>query len=394
MSVEAWERADGVRHDPSLQNHPGQGSARTADDRAAGAEPHSAEEETDPVQARTPTRQERAPDERPTVDSLPLPDGRQLGSDVSGNQPRRGLRRRYRLAIALGLALFVPVATAGYLYWDNALHFQSTDDSFIAARQFAIQPEVSGYITAVPVTDNQHVATGDVVARIDDREYRIALDQADAQLAHDEAVLEQAQKDLGRYRQLAKRDAIAQQQVEDQTFLVAQDNSTVALDQAKVDQAKLNLSYTTVIAAQAGRVVSLNAAVGQYVQPGTALTMFIPDRIWITANFKETQLDQMRPGQPATIHIDAYPERIIRGHVASVQPGSGPAFSLLPPENATGNWVKVVQRVPVKIVIDNPPADVALGPGMSAEATVRVNAHPPLYERLKKWADARLGGWL
>jgi membrane fusion protein (multidrug efflux system) len=113
--------------------------------------------------------------------------------------------------------------------------------------------------------------------------------------------------------------------------------------------------------------------------------MFVPDDIWVWANFKETQLDAMRPGQKATINIDAYPERTIRGHVASVQPGSGTAFSLLPVENATGNWVKIVQRVPVKIVMDNPPTDVALGPGMSVEVSVRVNPHPSLCQRLLGW---------
>ncbi len=237
----------------------------------------------------------------------------------------------------------------------------------------------------MPVTDNQHVAAGAVIARIDDRDYRIALDQARAQSAHDEAVLEQAQRNLARYQTLGKTDSIAQQQIDDQTYLVEQDKSTVALDQAKVDQAKLNLSYTTITAAQPGRVVSLSAAVGQFAQTGTTLTMFVPDRIWVTANFKETQLDAMRAGQPVTVTIDAYPDRTIRGQVASVQPGSGPAFSLLPPENATGNWVKVVQRVPVKIVMDDPPTDVALGPGMSVEATVRVNPSPSLYERLRAW---------
>jgi membrane fusion protein, multidrug efflux system len=293
---------------------------------------------------------------------------------------RDGFLRRH--ALALGLALLLPAAAAGYLYWDYSSHFESTDDSFITARQFAVQPKVSGYIAAVPVTDNQHVAAGDVIARIDDREYRIALDQAQAQLTHEQAVLEQAQKNLGRYQILGKTDTIAQQQIDDQTYLVDQDNSMVALDQAKVDQAKLNLSYTTVIAPQPGRIVSLNAAIGQFLQPGTTLTMFVPDQIWVTANFKETQLDAMQAGQPVTVTIDAYPDRNIRGHVASVQPGSGPAFSLLPSENATGNWVKVVQRVPVKIVMDHPPADVALGPGMSVETTVRINPNPSLYELL------------
>jgi len=128
------------------------------------------------------------------------------------------------------------------------------------------------------------------------------------------------------------------------------------------------------------------AAVGQFAQAGTNLTMFVPDQIWVTANFKEIQLDHMRPGEPVTLAIDAYPGRAIRGHVDSIQPGSGTAFSLLPAQNATGNYVKIVQRVPVKIVIDNAPTDVALGPGMSVVPTVRVDPKPSLLERM--------GGWL
>jgi membrane fusion protein (multidrug efflux system) len=145
------------------------------------------------------------------------------------------------------------------------------------------------------------------------------------------------------------------------------------------------LSYTNITAAQPGRVAKLTAAIGQFVQPGTNLTIFVPDEIWVTANFKETQLDAMRPGQPVTLHIDAYPERGIQGRIASVQPGSGTAFSLLPAENATGNYVKIVQRVPVKIILDDPPTDVALGPGMSVVPTVRIDPAPSLYERLRGW---------
>ncbi len=111
--------------------------------------------------------------------------------------------------------------------------------------------------------------------------------------------------------------------------------------------------------------------------------MFVPDEIWVTGNFKETQLDAMRPGQPVTLRVDAYPGRALSGHIASIQPGSGTAFSLLPAENATGNYVKIVQRVPVKIAIDNPPTDVALGPGMSVEPVVRVDLNPSLFERLR-----------
>jgi len=178
---------------------------------------------------------------------------------------------------------------------------------------------------------------------------------------------------------------LAQRQLES---LKAQRNSAVAnlaQTEAQRDQAKLNLSYTTVTAAQPGRVVNLTAAVGQFAQSGTNLTIFVPDEIWVTANFKEIQLDQMRPGEPVTLQIDAYPGRTIRGHVDSVQPGSGTAFSLLPAQNATGNYVKIVQRVPVKIVMDNPPTDVALGPGMSVVPTVRINPAPSLYERLRKF---------
>ena len=182
---------------------------------------------------------------------------------------------------------------------------------------------------------------------------------------------------------------VAQRQIDTLRAQRASAEANLAQAQAQRDQAELNLSYTTVIADQPGRVVNLTGAVGQYAQAGTNLTMFVPDEIWVVANYKETQLDRMRPGQPVDIEIDAYPERDFHGHVDSVQPGSGPAFSLLPPENATGNYVKIVQRVPVKIILDNPPTDVALGPGMSVVPTVRVDPSPSLYERLK----ARVEQW-
>jgi membrane fusion protein (multidrug efflux system) len=356
----------------------------------------TADTNDDTIHGRAPVRGDQPSGEQPVVvDPPPLHDDQHSDHDRHADKPpRAGLLRRHPFSVALGLILFIPVVAGGYLYWDNTRHFESTDDSFIAARQFSIAPEVSGYITAVPVTDNQHVNAGTVIARIDDRNYRIALDQVKAQLAHDQAVLAQAQTNLARYQFLVQQNSIARQTRDDQKYLVDQDKATVDLDQANVANAQLNLDHTIVKADQAGRVVSLTAAVGQYTQPGATLTMFVPDEIWVTANFKETQLDTMRPGQPATISIDAYPDRAIAGHLASVQPGSGPAFSLLPPENATGNWVKIVQRVPVKVVMDNPPTDMALGPGMSVETTVRVKANLPLYQRLKGWIDVRLGGRL
>jgi membrane fusion protein (multidrug efflux system) len=346
-----------------------------------GSEALSADAGTEFVRARMPLPQPQ-PTGKPRIVDSPDDHPDQHEGRKSG---RAGFLRRGPLALALALPLVLVTAAGGYLYWDYARRFQSTDDAFIAARNFSMAPKVSGYITAVPVTDNQLVAAGVVIARIDDRDYRVVLDQAKAQLAHDQALLEQAKTNLGRYQYLVQRNAIAQQQADDQRYLVSQTESTIALDQAKVDAAQLDLSHTTISAAEPGRTVSLTAAIGQFAQAGTALTMFVPDEIWVTANFKETQLDAMRPGQPVTLAIDAYPDRNIRGHVASVQPGSGTAFSLLPAQNATGNYVKIAQRVPVKIVIDAPPADVALGPGMSVVPTVRIDPTPSLYERLRAW---------
>jgi membrane fusion protein, multidrug efflux system len=356
-------------------------------------------------------------------------------------KPSKGLRKGRPMVYAIGALLLAAVLGGGYVYLDNAEHFQSTDDAFIAARQSSLAPKVSGYITAVPVTDNQHVAAGEVIARIDDRDYRTALDQAEAQVAAaqasidnvdaqlqvqqaqisaNQAQVDQAQAALvfaeqqnARYQELAQKGSgsiqnaqqygsqlrqqqaalasaqatlrLSQRQIE---ALKAQRSSAVASlaqAQAQRDQAQLNLSYTTVRAAQPGRVVNLSAAVGQFAQPGTNLAMFVPDQIWVTANFKEIQLDRMRPEESVTLQIDAYPGRAIRGHVDSIQPGSGTAFSLLPAQNATGNYVKIVQRVPVKIIIDNPPTDVALGPGMSVVPTVRVDLKPSLFERLRGW---------
>jgi membrane fusion protein (multidrug efflux system) len=363
-------------------------------------------------------------------------------NEARRDEPRRSILRRRPFAFVGALILLFVALPAGYLYWDYASHFESTDDAFIAARQFTIAPKVPGYLTAVPVTDNEHVVTGQVIARIDDRDYRNALAQAKAQVAAaganienidaqivvqqaqihaNQAQVDQAQAALvfaeqqaKRYQELAATAlagtvqdaqrytsglrqqqaavesaqatlALAQRQIE---ALKAQRSSAVAnlaLRKAQRDQAQLDLSHTIVTADQPGRVVQLSAAVGEFAQPGTNLTMFVPDDIWVWANFKESQLDYMRPGQPVTLEIDAYPERTIRAQVDSVQPGSGTAFSLLPVENATGNYVKIVQRVPVKLVMDDPPGDVALGPGMSVVPTVRIDPAPSLLERLEAW---------
>jgi membrane fusion protein, multidrug efflux system len=377
--------------------------------------------------------------ERATPPSSPTDRREGPPTDMQRRGPNR-LRRR-PVFFAIGAFFLASIIGAGFVYVDYMGHFESTDDAFIAARQSSLAPKVSGYITAVPVTDNEHVTDGDVIAQIDERDYRTALQQAKAQVSAAQASIENvdaqlevqqaqiranqanvdqvqaglvfAEQQAVRYQhlgqtgfgtvqnaqqytsQLHQQQAslqsaqatlkLAQQQIE--ALKARRDSAVASLAQAQAqrDQAQLNLSYTTVVAAQSGRVVNLGAAVGQFTQPGGSLAMFVPDEIWVIANFKEIQLDHIRPGAPVTLHIDAYPGRMIRGHVDSVQPGSGTAFSLLPAQNATGNYVKIVQRVPVKIIIDNPPTDVALGPGMSVVPTVRIDPSLSIYETLERF---------
>ncbi|TGD98402.1 HlyD family secretion protein [Methylobacterium nonmethylotrophicum] len=347
----------------------------------------------------------------------------------AGKQKKPSLIRRHPLWLVLGAILLLLAAAGGYWYWLTFIHpYESTDDAFVDARQFSVSPKVSGYITAVPVTDNQHVEAGTVLFQIDRRDYEVALQQAQAQIQAAQAqiqgfdaqiqaqqgtiqearaqvdqaraALQFARQDAARYQDLAQRGAGSVQQSQQSTSNLQQQQASLdranaavtvaqrqigslqaqragaeaSLAQARAQeaQARLNLDYTTVTTAQPGRVVRLTGAVGQFAQAGQALSMFVPDDIWVTANFKETQITDMRPGQPVDVEIDAYPDHTITGRVDSVQPGSGTAFSLLPAENATGNYVKVVQRVPVKITVENWPTDVAIGPGMSIVPTVRV----------------------
>jgi membrane fusion protein (multidrug efflux system) len=339
----------------------------------------------------------------------------------------RGLLRRHPYAALAAAAGIAAVVAGGVMWWLHARDYESTDDAFIDARNVSVSPQVVGAITEVPVTDNQLVQTGSVLVQIDPRDYQAAVAQAqaqvdqakaaivnlDAQIEAQKARIEQAEKQVvqsqaalifaqqenGRAQDLVKRGAgteqAAQQTRSNLTqaqaavesaqanaaaaqkqipVLEAQRVSAVAqLEQmqAALQHAKDNLERTRLTAPEPGRATKISAAVGAPAQPGQVLMIFVPENKWVTANFKETQLTLMRAGQPADIAIDAYPGRVFKGHVDSIQAGSGAAFSLLPPENATGNFVKVVQRVPVKIVFDHPP-DVYIGPGMSVVPTVKV----------------------
>ncbi|MGH8169411.1 MAG: HlyD family secretion protein, partial [Steroidobacteraceae bacterium] len=173
-------------------------------------------------------------------------------------------------------------------------------------------------------------------------------------------------------RAAQQRVASAQAQIKAAQAAVAGARARIATARAGVQQAKLNLGYTTVTALVSGHVAHRSVTIGTYVTPGQQLMAIVPLRLWVTANFKETVIPRLKPGQSATLHIDACPSADARGHVVSIQRGSGEAFALLPPENATGNYIKVVQRVPVRIALDSVPTGCVLGPGMSVEPKVRV----------------------
>ena len=376
------------------------------------------------TQERGPSLEKTRPPER-----APAPD---RAGEAHNQSPAKtpALRDRLRdhwIVTTIAACVLLTATIGGFVYWLNVRHYESTDDAFIAARSLSVAPKVGGYVTAVPVTDNQHVNAGELLARIDDRDYKIAVDQAQAQVAvaqanignvqaqidsqqeqvkQAQAQLDQAQAQLqfaqqeeARSRDLVEKGAgTVQSEQQNRSNLQAQQANTARTKaavtgaevgiktlqaqlesaraslqqaQAQLDQAKLNLGYTDVVAAQSGRVVKLSGAVGTFAAAGQSLMMFVPDEVWVVANYKETQLTDMRPGQSVEVRIDAYPDRKLTGRVASVQPGSGTAFSLLPAENATGNYVKVVQRVPVKISFQ-PADDMVLGPGMSVVPKVKV----------------------
>ena len=347
------------------------------------------------------------------TDSAP---GREAKPASGGMKKQRSplatLRARRGLAMAIVIGTSI-VILATLLWWLHARNYESTDDAFIDTRTVPISAQVAAAIVEVPVTDNQLVEAGAELVRLDDRDYVAQRDQAqatvdnlkaqivaqqakiaqaDKQAAQAQAALTFAQQEADRYEQLAKQGTATVEQAQQYrsnllqaqaSFAAAQANA-VATDkqdpvlraqlesaQAQLEQAAANLSRTIITAPVAGRVTQLTAARGTWAAVGQALMMFVPRQVWVTANFKETQLDLMRPGQPVSIEIDAYPDRTFAGHIASIQAGSGTAFSLLPAENATGNYVKIVQRVPVKIDFNKQP-DVLLGPGMSVVPTVKV----------------------
>lgn len=378
---------------------------------------------------------------RPTSNALPSDDCRDHSviapsADVRNDAPARNgenstedlPKTPNRLGqMSAALALLIGGLAAGIYYFRCIAPYESTDDAFIEGHVTAIAPQVAGRVEQVLVRDNQFVNAGDVLVRIDPRDYQAKLDQeqanlasaksrqaeACAQLIADQARVEQekanvtaaaaearrAEADSKRYQAVgpsgvseSQLDLAATEARSSAAQVVAARNKELAaeaqaaLDQASIQtaaaeikrseaavrQADLDLSYTQVKAHESGYVTHRTVEPDSYVQPGQPLLAMVPKNVWVVANFKETQLTHMRPNQPVTMHVDAYPQIKFTGHVDSIQAGTGPRFSLLPPENASGNYVKVVQRVPVKIVLDSAGGDYVLGPGMSVVPDVRV----------------------
>ena len=279
--------------------------------------------------------------------------------------------------------------------------YESTDDAFIEGHIVSISPKVSGFITKVMIDDNQDVKKGDLLITIDPRDYQAKVnsyeaalqvaqaecEKAKAGIAAAQAQADRAEADLKRYEELTGNSSVSKQDMDNAR--AASISAKAALDvaihnasaedarvvqaQANLDQAKLELSYTNIYAPLDGRIAQKHAEVGAFVTTGQPLMAVISYDVWVTANFKETQLNDMQPGQKVTISVDAFVHQKLKGHIDSIQPGTGSRFSLLPPENATGNYVKVIQRVPVKIIIDEPVEQLKhLGLGMSVEPEVYV----------------------
>ncbi|MGX5802451.1 HlyD family secretion protein [Bradyrhizobium sp. Arg314] len=340
----------------------------------------------------------------------------------------RKWRLRRLFVAGAALAAIIGGAHIGWQYWIFGRFVVSTDDAYVKADSTTIAPKVSGYIADVLVDDNQAVRAGQVLARIDNRDLEISLGQAKAEvqaaeaaIANKQAVLaaQQSEIDAGqatiavdqanevfaeeddnRYAELAKKGFGTVQHAQQAASRIAAARATVTRDKAALanankhldvikaelaqaeavlarakaaqEQGELNLSYSTLFSPIEGRIGNRTVRIGQYVQAGTQLMAVVPtEGAYIIANYKETQLTNVHPGQSVEVEVDTFPGLVLRGHVDSVSPASGQEFALLPPDNATGNFTKVVQRIPVKIVLDRQSAlSVALRPGMSVYPSI------------------------
>jgi membrane fusion protein, multidrug efflux system len=270
------------------------------------------------------------------------------------------LHNRKFMRIAIPVAIVVGVLLGYWIF--NFIVFESTDDAYITADLHVISPHINGKVIEVLVIDNQIVKRGDVLVRLDPRDYDVQLKIAEANLL-------KSQNDFSRWAKTTRLDP-------DERLLYDADQAALLTAQANIENARLQMEYTNITAPEDGKIGARSVTTGEQLQVGQELMALVDLRMWVVANYKEGQLKKIRVGQRATIKVDAIEGHTFTGHVDSVSPGSGATFSLLPPDNATGNFTKIVQRVPVKIVFD---ADSVKGyedrltAGMSVESHIRVH---------------------
>jgi membrane fusion protein (multidrug efflux system) len=389
---------------------------------------------------------------------LPVPAGDDLLPDTGTREPAPApaaiKKFNFRKALMAGAAVAVLTGAAwyGWDYFTVGQYLVSTDDAYVKADNTTIAPKVSGYLDEVLVGDNERVKAGQILARIDQRDFKVALDQAKADVAAAGAAIASKQAQLGvqqavidaakatidvdkatvtfavqenkRYTDLAatgygsvqnaqqaqSRNAGAQAAIQRDTANLAsalkqvdllkaeivQANATLARAEALQSQAELNLGYTSIVAPIDGVVGNRTLRIGQFVQAGTQLMSLVPATgAYVVANFKETQLTDVREGQAVDIAVDMFPGQLVHGHVDSIAPASGQEFALLPPDNATGNFTKVVQRIPVKITLNRGNSvPIELRPGMSVIPTIETKsqARGPETVAVSKVSKASFGG--
>jgi membrane fusion protein (multidrug efflux system) len=273
------------------------------------------------------------------------------------------------------VAAIAAVLAIGYFLYSHYI-WESTDDATVQAHVLMLSSRIAGTVGKVLVNENDKVSAGQVLAQMESQDYSTALNQSEADVASLEADLNQAKLDADRASALVKDKAISQQQYDAAASHYKVLAQRVKAAHFKADQSKLSLGYTQIVAPDDGSIARRAVEPGMVVPAGQALFGFVSSRErWVTADFKETQLSGIKVGAKAEVEIDALPGRKLDGHVDSISSGTGSTFTLLPPDNSTGNFTKVVQRVPVKIVLEGlTPADIdVLQAGLSASVSVKVH---------------------
>ena len=280
-------------------------------------------------------------------------------------------KKKIHPAVLVVGGILIGIVAVWFLY--RSFSYEETDDAFVQGHIVAISPKVSAHVEKVLVDDNKSVKAGDLLLELDSRDFEVKVAMAQADLEAARAEEEQAKRDVVRYQLLVEKEELSKQAFDKAQLRLQTASAQRAAAQSSLRQAQLNLSYTKIYAPVSGHISKKSVELGDFVQGGQPLLAIVQDRMWVVANFKETQLKNMHLGQKATIKIDTYEGQEFVGHVDSIQYGTGSTFSMFPPENAAGNYVKVVQRIPVKIVFDDDPDNNhPLRVGMSVVPEVKV----------------------